>query len=109
GGDLFTAEGLHGPGPFDHRQTGGLHRGEPARALRAVPASSDAAAVVSGAGIDHARIRVAAIRTVHQRLPMTVRNRPVHQGYTREGHISGAPGPVRPVPGPAGSRTAPTR
>src|SRR5699024_5166335 len=66
GDDLVPAERLNRAGAFHHVQTGSLHGGEPATALRTLPATANGSAVLGRSGIDDPRIAVTAERAVHE-------------------------------------------
>ena len=64
---LLAAERFGYAAAFDHREYRGLHRGEPATALRAGPAPADGLPLIGFTGVDDPGIRVTAERTVHRR------------------------------------------
>ena len=64
--DLLPAERLGDSAALDDRQHRGFDRAEPATALGAGPAPTNCLPVVHLARIDHARIRVSAVRAMHR-------------------------------------------
>src|SRR5690606_2215981 len=65
--DLLAAERLDDARALDHVEAGGRDRREAASALGALTTATDAETVVTGTGVDDARVGVAAERTVHGR------------------------------------------
>src|SRR5690606_9554910 len=65
GGDLLPAERLHGAGPLDDDEAGGLQRGEATTALGTLTTPSDRGAILCRAGLDDPGVGMSAVRTVH--------------------------------------------
>ena len=64
-GNLGAVKGLGHAGTLNHRNGGGFNGREAASAGGALTAAADGGAVISGAGVDNARIGVLAIGAVH--------------------------------------------